>query len=120
MSKSVLVTCLRVSTDCQGKSGLCLEAQRAATLDHVAGKGEIAAADMPEANRFLLHVMAALAENEVQTISDRTRAVLTAAKARGVALGWSMHRRKEEQGCVTSLIQPIAVNKPDPALPNPA
>lgn len=58
---------------------------------------EIAAADMPEANRFLLHVMAAVAEHEAQAISDRTRAALAAAKARGVALGWSMPERKEEQ-----------------------
>ena len=33
---------------------------------------EIAAADMPEANRFLLHVMAAVAEHEAQAISERT------------------------------------------------
>jgi DNA invertase Pin-like site-specific DNA recombinase len=46
---------------------------------------EIAAADMPEANRFLLHVMAAVAEHEAQAISDRTRAALAAAKARGGA-----------------------------------
>jgi DNA invertase Pin-like site-specific DNA recombinase len=148
------VTYLRVSTDRQGKSGLGLEAQRAAVLDHVAGKGEIAAeyveiesgkkndrpqlaramaeakrigavlliakldrlarnvafianllesgveiaaADMPEANRFLLHIMAAVAEHEAQAISDRTRAALAAAKARGVALGWSMPGRSDEQ-----------------------
>ena len=59
--------------------------------------GEIAAADMPEANRFLLHVMAAVAEHEAQAISDRTRAALAAAKARGVALGWSIPGRAEEQ-----------------------
>lgn len=150
----LFVTYLRVSTDRQGKSGLGLEAQRAAVLDHVAGKGEIAAeyveiesgkrnerpqlaramaeakrigavlliakldrlarnvafianlleagveiaaADMPEANRFLLHVMAAVAEHEAQAISDRTRAALAAAKARGVKLGWSMPERKDEQ-----------------------
>jgi DNA invertase Pin-like site-specific DNA recombinase len=150
----LFVTYLRVSTDRQGKSGLGLEAQRAAVLDHVAGKGqiaaeyveiesgkrnerpqlaramaeakrigavlliakldrlarnvafianlleagvEIAAADMPEANRFLLHVMAAVAEHEAQAISDRTRAALAAAKARGVVLGWAMLERKEEQ-----------------------
>lgn len=58
---------------------------------------EIAAADMPEANRFLLHVMAAVAEHEAQAISDRTRAALAAAKARGVALGWSMPGRRDEQ-----------------------
>lgn len=58
---------------------------------------EIAAADMPEANRFLLHVMAAVAEHEAQAISDRTRAALAAAKARGVALGWSMPERQDEQ-----------------------
>ena len=150
----LFVTYLRVSTDRQGKSGLGLDAQRKAVMDHVAGKGEIAAeyveiesgkkndrpqlaralaeakrigavlliakldrlarnvafianlleagveiaaADMPEANRFLLHVMAAFAEHEAQAISDRTRAALAAAKARGVALGWSMPERKEEQ-----------------------
>jgi len=58
---------------------------------------EIAAADMPEANRFLLHVMAAVAEHEAQAISDRTRAALAAAKARGVSLGWSMPGRAGEQ-----------------------
>jgi DNA invertase Pin-like site-specific DNA recombinase len=58
---------------------------------------EIAAADMPEANRFLLHVMAAVAEHEAQAISDRTRVALAAAKARGVALGWSMPGRAGEQ-----------------------
>ncbi len=58
---------------------------------------EIAAADMPEANRFLLHVMAAVAEHEAQAISDRTRAALAAAKARGVKLGWSIPERASEQ-----------------------
>ena len=37
------VTYLRVSTNCQSKSGLGLEVQRKAVADHVAGKGEIAA-----------------------------------------------------------------------------
>src|SRR6516162_1094134 len=48
---------------------------------------EFAAADMPAANRFMLHVMAAVAEHEAKAISDRTKAALAAAKARGTLLG---------------------------------
>jgi DNA invertase Pin-like site-specific DNA recombinase len=48
---------------------------------------EFAAADMPSANKFMLHVMAAVAEHEAKAISDRTKAALNAAKARGVKLG---------------------------------
>jgi|TARA_R110001606_G_scaffold190540_1_gene338511 DNA invertase Pin-like site-specific DNA recombinase len=58
---------------------------------------EVTAADMPEANRFLLHVMAAVAEHEAQAISDRTKAALAAAKARGIKLGWSIPERAAEQ-----------------------
>jgi DNA invertase Pin-like site-specific DNA recombinase len=48
---------------------------------------DFAAADSPEANRLLLHVLAAVAENEAKAISDRTKAALQAARARGVPLG---------------------------------
>src|SRR5713226_4565583 len=48
---------------------------------------EFAAADMPSANRFMLHVMAAVAEAEAKAISERTKAALAAAKARGQLLG---------------------------------
>lgn len=148
------VTYLRVSTERQGQSGLGLEAQRAAVVAHVLGRGlvvaefveiesgkrsnrpelaralveakragavlliakldrlarnvafianllesgvEVTAADMPEANRFVLHIMAAVAEQEADAISARTKAALAAAKARGVKLGWSIPARASEQ-----------------------
>lgn len=57
---------------------------------------EVQAADMPEANKFMLHIMAAVAEQEAEAISARTKAALQAAKARGVALGWAIPSRAGE------------------------
>jgi DNA invertase Pin-like site-specific DNA recombinase len=45
------------------------------------------AADMPHADRFRLHLEAVIAEDERRRISERTKAALQAAKARGTVLG---------------------------------
>lgn len=51
------------------------------------GGVEFLAVDAPYANKLMLHVMAAFAEHERELISQRTKAALSAAKARGVILG---------------------------------
>ena len=142
---SRFVAYYRVSTDKQGRSGLGLEAQRAAVAAHIVGAhGQVAAefievesgrkrdrpqlaaalaaarahrgvlviakldrlarnvhfvsglmesgvefiaADMPKVNRLTVHILAAVAEEEARMISARTKAALTAARARGVRLG---------------------------------
>lgn len=48
---------------------------------------EFRACDMPDATRFTIHILAAVAEHERDMASERTKAALKAAKARGVVLG---------------------------------
>lgn len=48
---------------------------------------DFVAADMPDANRLTIHVIAAVAEAVGRTISENTKTALAAAKARGVKLG---------------------------------
>jgi DNA invertase Pin-like site-specific DNA recombinase len=48
---------------------------------------EFKCADMPDASAFVLGIMADVAEYELAKISQRTKAALAAAKARGVKLG---------------------------------
>ena len=58
-----------------------------ATSNLMESKVEFEAVDFPQANRLTIHIMAAIAEHEAKMISDRTRAALAAAKARGKRLG---------------------------------
>lgn len=145
MASGKFVSYVRVSTGKQGRSGLGLEAQRAAIEQYLnggpwellqefqeveSGKDDqrpelskalqlcqltgatliiakldrlsrdlhfitslmkagtdFVACDMPQASKFTIHIYAALAEQERQFISERTKAALQAAKARGVKLG---------------------------------
>ena len=56
-----------------------------ATLQQAGTK--FVACDMPQANELVVHILAAVAQAERQAISERTKAALAAAKARGVRLG---------------------------------
>jgi DNA invertase Pin-like site-specific DNA recombinase len=48
---------------------------------------QFVAADMPQADKTMLHIFAAMSEWERDRISQRTKDALAAAKARGVVLG---------------------------------
>lgn len=48
---------------------------------------EFTACDFPQANRLTIHILAAVAENEAEMISTRTKIALAAAKRKGTVLG---------------------------------
>ena len=62
--------------------------RRAHTLSQLLEDGySIRAADMPGADDLMMRIYAAMAQKERELISERTRAALAAAKARGAVLG---------------------------------
>ncbi|WP_265466939.1 recombinase family protein [Aeromonas salmonicida] len=56
-------------------------------IAHLIKRVDLKVACMPNADKFQLHIYAALAEQERDFISKRTKAALAAAKARGQTLG---------------------------------
>lgn len=60
-------------------------------------------ADMPSADTFMTQIYAAVAQQERKMISERTKAALAAAKARGVKLGGNRGKITELQQRAASL-----------------
>jgi DNA invertase Pin-like site-specific DNA recombinase len=67
------------------------------------GRIKFVCCDMPEADSTMLQIYSAIAEREAVKISERTKAALTAAKARGKLLGWAIPSRIEEQKAAARL-----------------
>jgi DNA invertase Pin-like site-specific DNA recombinase len=69
------------------------------------------AVDMPDVDRFTLHVYAALAEEEARRLVQRVKAALGVAKARGVPLGWTMralvNRQQQEARCFAEQLRGV-------------
>lgn len=59
--------------------------------------------DMPQADRFTVGILALVAEREREMISERTKAGLAAAKARGVVLGNPSWRKSQKRATAASL-----------------
>jgi DNA invertase Pin-like site-specific DNA recombinase len=68
---------------------------------------EFVAADFPLANSFYKHVMAAIAEHELKSMSDRRRAVCAVLKSRGIDI--ARHLRGKQRPNLLALDKAQAV-----------
>ncbi len=74
--------------------------RRAHTLSQLLEDGySVRAADMPGADDLMMRIYAAMAQKERELISERTRAALAAAKARGALLGGDRGYRPSVPPC---------------------
>ena len=77
--------------------------RRAHTLSQLLEDGySVRAADMPGADDLMMRVYAAMAQKESELISERTRAALVAAKARGAVLGGDRGYRPSVAPCAAA------------------
>ena len=59
---------------------------------------DFVAVDFPHVNKLTVHILAAVAEHEREVISERTKAALAAAKARGQKLGGPKLKEAQRSG----------------------
>ncbi len=98
-SRTQLAVALQECLDCGGTLLIAKLDRLARKVHFISGlldsNVKFVAADMPNADRFMLHVYAAMAEEEGRRIGERTKSALCAAKNRGVKLG--EHAKTAEQ-----------------------
>ena len=73
-------------------------------------KVNLTVAQMPTATKFQLHIYAALAEEEREFISTRTKAALKEAKERGVKLGGARPNNQARHDAVKALADQMALS----------
>lgn len=80
-------------------------------------KVKLRVASMPSADKFQLHIYAALAEQEREFISARTKAALAEAKAKGVKLGGMRDKTMKRNEVVKANARTRATKVADVILP---